>query len=133
MGRVAVGPLDRWGVFVVEVDVAYDLLGQIGFGSKNAAGYEIALNFGEPDFDLVEPGGVGRGVMEMYSAAYHGCHWLRAIPCRRRKCESGVRVSNVRPTSRFRSMYRGRCRLPSGLTSSTLFLCSLISVKRLLT
>jgi hypothetical protein len=68
MGWVAVGPLDRSGVFVVEADVAHDFLGQIGFGSKDAAGDKIALNFGEPDFDLVEPGGVGRRVVQVEAA-----------------------------------------------------------------
>ena len=46
-------------------DRASDFAGEVGFGSKDAAGDQIALNFGEPDFDLIEPGRVSRGVMEL--------------------------------------------------------------------
>ena len=46
-------------------DVTHELAGQILDRGKDAAGNYIALDPGEPVFDLIEPGGVGRGVMEM--------------------------------------------------------------------
>ena len=62
---ISVGPFEGFGAFVVDFDVASDFTGEVGFGSKDAAGDQIALNFGEPDFDLIEPGRVSRGVMEL--------------------------------------------------------------------
>ena len=62
---ISVGPFERLGAFVVNFDIASDFAGEVGFGSKDAAGDQIALNFGEPDFDLIEPGRVGRCVMEL--------------------------------------------------------------------
>ena len=49
----------------MDFDIASDLAGEVGFGGKDAAGDQIALNFGEPDFDLIEPGRVGRCVVEL--------------------------------------------------------------------
>ena len=49
----------------MDFDIASDFAGEVGFGSKDAAGDQIALNFGEPDFDLIEPGRVSRGVTEL--------------------------------------------------------------------
>ncbi len=48
MKWITIGPLNRSGGFVVKADVAHDFFGQIGFGSKDPAGDEIALNLGEP-------------------------------------------------------------------------------------
>ena len=62
---ISVGPFEGFGTFVVGFDIASDFAGEVGFGSKDAAGDQIALNFGEPDFDLIEPGGPGRREMEM--------------------------------------------------------------------
>jgi len=62
---LSIGPFERLGAFVVAFDIASDFAGEIGFGSKDAAGDQSALNFGEPDFDLIEPGRVGRGVMKL--------------------------------------------------------------------
>src|SRR5262245_54775440 len=62
---ISVGPFERLGAFVVGFDIASDFAGEVGFGSKDAAGDQIALNFGEPDFDLIEPGRVSRCVMEL--------------------------------------------------------------------
>ena len=44
---------------------ASDFAGEVGLGSKDAAGDQISLNFGESDFDLIEPGRVSRCVMEL--------------------------------------------------------------------
>jgi hypothetical protein len=60
-----VGPFEGLGAFVVDSDIASDFAGEVGFGSKDAAGDQISLNFGEPDFDLIEPGRVSRRVMEL--------------------------------------------------------------------
>ena len=62
---LSIGPFERLGAFVVAFDIASDFAGEIGFGSEDATGDQIALNFGEPDFDLIEPGRVGRGVMKL--------------------------------------------------------------------
>src|SRR5687767_5365249 len=62
---VSICPSERLGAFVVAFDVAGDFPGQIRFGSKDAPGNQIALNIREPDFDLIEPGGVSRGIMEL--------------------------------------------------------------------
>ena len=43
----------------VGVDVATEFASQIGDRGKNAASDDLALDFGEPDLDLVEPRGIG--------------------------------------------------------------------------
>ena len=45
-------------------NVAHDFCGEIVFGAKDASSNEVALDFAKPDFNLVEPGGVGGGVMQ---------------------------------------------------------------------
>src|SRR5262245_34973876 len=62
---ISVGPFEGLGVFVVDFDIASEFAGEVGFGSKDAAGDQIALNVGEPDFDLIKPGRVSRCVMEL--------------------------------------------------------------------
>jgi hypothetical protein len=62
---ISIGPFEGLGAFVVDFDIAGDFAGEVGFGSKDSAGDQIALNFGEPDFDLIEPGRVSRGVVEL--------------------------------------------------------------------
>ena len=57
---VGVFPLDRASVGRVGVDVAAEFSSQIRDRSEDAAGNDLALDFGEPKFDLVEPGGIGR-------------------------------------------------------------------------
>ena len=51
--------MDGPGAGGVGADVASQLGSQIGYGSKHAAGADLALDFGEPQLDLIEPGGVG--------------------------------------------------------------------------
>jgi hypothetical protein len=46
-------------------DVAYELAGQALDRGEDTADDDIALDPGEPVFDLIEPRGVGRGVVEM--------------------------------------------------------------------
>ena len=52
-------------------DVAHELAGQVLDRGEDPAGNHIALDLGEPVFDLVEPGGVGRRVVEMDSGMSH--------------------------------------------------------------
>ena len=58
--------LQRNGVAVLFVllDVADQLSGEVGGGSENSPRDDIALSFGKPDLDLIEPTGIGRGVMD---------------------------------------------------------------------
>ena len=61
---VFVGPLEGEGSFIVMADVAHDFAMEIALGVEDATGDEIPLDFREPDLDLIEPRGVGRGIME---------------------------------------------------------------------
>ena len=61
MRGIVVGPLDRLGIAVVMTDVALDFACEVRDGDKDSAGNDIALDLGEPEFDLVEPGRIGRG------------------------------------------------------------------------
>ena len=46
-------------------DVAHDLASQVIDRGEDAAGNEVAFNLAEPDFDLVEPRGVGRDEVQV--------------------------------------------------------------------
>ena len=63
MVDILVSPPERCCGFVVLLDVAQELSGQVGSGSENPPSNDIALNFGKPDFDLIEPARIGRSVM----------------------------------------------------------------------
>ena len=65
MRGLAVGPLDRLGGAIVVTDVAFKFTGQVLDRGEDSVGNDIALDLGEPVFYLIEPGGVGRGVVEM--------------------------------------------------------------------
>ena len=67
MSGVAIGPLDGLGSPVVVTDVAHQLAGQVLNRGEYPARNNIALKLGEPVFDLVEPGRVGRRVVEVQS------------------------------------------------------------------
>jgi hypothetical protein len=64
MSDVTIGPLERFGVGIVGADVAHDLAFEIVSGGEDAASDQVTLDLGKPDFDLVEPGGVGRCVVD---------------------------------------------------------------------
>ena len=64
MVNILISPTEGCGGFVVLLDVAHELPGQVGGGSENSPRDHIALNFGKPDFDLIEPARIGRGVMD---------------------------------------------------------------------
>src|ERR1700732_414243 len=66
VGSILVRPFNRSGFSIVGADIAHDFAIQILNRSKDAAGNEIALDFREPDFDLIEPRRIGRGVMNAY-------------------------------------------------------------------
>lgn len=53
------------GVAVVKTDVIHDLVGQIRYGVKNAAADAVAGDHPQPDFHLIQPGGVGWREMEL--------------------------------------------------------------------
>src|SRR5258705_8420266 len=59
-------PAEGSGGFVVLLDVADQLSGEISCRSEDPASDDIALDFGKPDLDLIEPTGIGRGVMDPY-------------------------------------------------------------------
>ena len=46
-------------------NVAHDFAMEVGLGFEDATCNKIPLDFGEPDLDLIEPRGVGGGVMEL--------------------------------------------------------------------
>src|SRR6478672_3195259 len=66
VGSILIRPLNRSGFAIVGADVAHDFAGQIFDRSKDPACDEVALDFREPDFDLIKPGGIGRRVMDTY-------------------------------------------------------------------
>ena len=59
-------PTEGCGGFVVLLDVADQLSGEISCRSEDPASDDIALDFGKPDLDLIEPTRIGRGVMDPY-------------------------------------------------------------------
>src|SRR5260221_10899809 len=59
-----VSPLEGFGLFVVATDVAEEFAIKIFNRDEDAAGDYITLDFGKPDLNLVEPGGVGWCVMD---------------------------------------------------------------------
>ena len=65
LGRVTIGPLDGLGSAIVVTDVAFKLARQVRDRGEDPAGNDLALDFGEPIFYLVEPGGVSRSVVEL--------------------------------------------------------------------
>ena len=57
-------PAEGCGGFVVLPDVTDQLSGEVGGRSEDSTSDDIALDFGKPDLDLIEPTGIGRGVMD---------------------------------------------------------------------
>ena len=62
---VRVTPADRCGRLVIVADESHDLAGQILDRAKDAASYDLTLNFGKPNLYLIEPGGIGWGVVNL--------------------------------------------------------------------
>src|SRR5256885_7830643 len=63
---IGVLPLHGPRCLVVLADVAHELSLQIEDGCEDAAGDHVALDLAEPQLHLVEPGGVGRGEVQMH-------------------------------------------------------------------
>ena len=66
MREVAVGPFDGRGVLVVMTDVAHELARQVLDRGEDPAGDHIAFDPGEPQFNLIEPRGIGRSEMQVH-------------------------------------------------------------------
>jgi hypothetical protein len=66
VGSILVRPFDWGGFTVVGANIAHDFSVQIFDRGEDAAGNQITLDFREPDFNLVEPWGVGRRVMNAH-------------------------------------------------------------------
>ena len=64
MVNILIFPVEGGCGFVVLLDVANELSGQVSGGSEDSPSNDIALNFGKPDFDLIEPARIGRSVMD---------------------------------------------------------------------
>jgi len=62
---VAVGPFDRRGVLVVMTDVTHELARQVVDRGEDPASDHIAFDAAEPEFDLIEPRGIGRSEMQV--------------------------------------------------------------------
>jgi hypothetical protein len=60
------GPLDRFRILVALTDVAHDFAPQVRDRTKNSARGHIAFDFAESEFDLVQPGRVGRRVVNAH-------------------------------------------------------------------
>ena len=58
------GPNEWYGARVVAVDESIDVIPELLDIGEGSAGQGVALENGEPDLDLVEPGAVGRGEVE---------------------------------------------------------------------
>jgi hypothetical protein len=59
------GPFEGVSVAVIGVDERVDLIAQLSGRGKAGAGQGTAGEDREPDFNLVEPRGVGRGEVKM--------------------------------------------------------------------
>jgi hypothetical protein len=64
MRNIFVDPADGRGGFVVVADVAHQLTREIPHRSEDTSRNNLALNLGKPNFYLIEPAGVGRGVVD---------------------------------------------------------------------
>ena len=62
---ISIFPLHGTGRFVVLTDVSQELSVQIRNGSEYASGDDVALDFAEPQRDLIQPRRVGRSEVQM--------------------------------------------------------------------
>ncbi len=67
---VGIFPANGLSALGVKPDVAHDLGCEVVDGGEDAACDNIALDFGEPDFDLIEPGGVGGSVVQLQTRMF---------------------------------------------------------------
>ena len=64
MSGILKSPAEGCSGFVVLLDVTDQLSGEVVGRGEDSPSDDIALNFGKPDLDLIEPTGIGRGVMD---------------------------------------------------------------------
>ena len=64
MAYILISPAEGCGGFVVLLDVTDEFSGEVGLRSEDSSSNDLALNFGKPDFDLVEPTRIGGSVMD---------------------------------------------------------------------
>ena len=64
MVNILISPVEGCGGFVVLLDVTKELSRQVSFGGEDSSSDDSALNFGKPDFDLIEPTRIGWRVMD---------------------------------------------------------------------
>lgn len=64
--RLFVRPFNGCCIAIVGADVAHNFAIEIFDRTEDAASDEVSLDFGEPDFDLIEPGGVSGRVMKTH-------------------------------------------------------------------
>ena len=62
--QILVNPADRCRAVFVLADVANELTLETLHGSEEASRNNIAMNLGKPNFDLINPVGVGRGIVD---------------------------------------------------------------------
>jgi hypothetical protein len=66
IGWVRVSPSKGSGSLIVGFDVTQEFAAQVGHGFEDSTGNHVALDFGEPVFDLVEPGTISGRVMQRH-------------------------------------------------------------------
>ena len=76
MRRIPIRPFDGFGRSVVVADVAHELVSDVSDRREDSSCDHVAFDLGEPVFDLVEPRGVGRRIVQM-NAGMSGEEFLR--------------------------------------------------------
>ena len=64
--RVRVFPLNWLSDGRVGVDVTTKFARQVGDRGEDSVRHDLALDFGEPDLDLIEPRSIGWGEVKLY-------------------------------------------------------------------
>jgi hypothetical protein len=67
MLRVTVGPPNRRRVFVVPDDVPADLPREVRHRLEDAAREQVPFDLAKPEFDLVQPGRIRRGEVQLHA------------------------------------------------------------------
>ena len=65
MGGIAIDPPNWVGGLVVLADVAHELALEVWHRGEDTSGDHVALDLGEPELDLIEPGRVGGGEVQV--------------------------------------------------------------------
>ena len=66
MPWIGVLPLHGFGCLVIGSDVAHEFAFQVMQEREDAPGDDVAFDLGEPELHVVQPGGVGRGTVQLY-------------------------------------------------------------------